>query len=144
MKKMFIATIMFLLAISVTTVANNNTPVEEESVKQVVSDFITGIDTKDVSLLENVLFDGGRFVDINVVKKVKTFSSSELLEEVKAGKLGGWKRNYEITSVELTDDVAFAKVQIKSSKITQQQFVSLVRVDGIWKVASSCSSMEKK
>jgi len=144
MKKMFITTIMLLLTLSLTTLANNNSPVEEENVKQVVSDFMSGIDNKNADLLESVLIDGGRFIEINVVDKVNSYSSGELVAEVKSGKVGGWKRNYEISSVELSDNVAIAKVQIQSAKIIQQQFVSLVKVEGAWKVASSCSSMEKK
>lgn len=142
MKQHFIFAILALCTL-ITLSAKNNLPPEEESVKKVVTDFIQGIDNKDADQVESTILEDGTFISTNLKNRVESFTSSELVDNVKSGKLGGWKRNFKIASVELKDNIAMVKVEFTSSKITQFHVMSLVLVDGQWKIVSCCANMSK-
>ena len=136
--------IMALIVCSaISTFALSNLPAEEESIKQVVSEFITGIDNKDADLLEKIVLDNGTFVSVNLRDEVETLTSSELISRVKSGKLGGWKRDFNISQIDLSNNIAIVKVTITSSKVNQLHNISLVKVAGEWKIANCCANMTK-
>ena len=142
MKKQLIFAILALCTI-ITLSAKNNLPPEEESVKKVVTEFIEGIDSRNADQVESTILDEGTFITTNLKNEVESFTSSELIANIRSKKLGGWKRNFEISSVELNDNIATAKVQFSTSKVKQFHVLSLILVDGQWKIASCCANMSK-
>ena len=142
MKKHLIIAVLALCTL-VTFASQNNLPPEEENIRNVVSEFMNGIDNKDADLVESVILEDGTFVNSNLKNEVETLTSAELLSNIRSGKLGGWKRNFEISSVERNDNLAVVKVQISNSRFTQVHVLSLVEVEGKWKIASCCANMSK-
>lgn len=136
--------VMALIVCSAITVfALNNLPAEEENIKQVVSDFIISIDNKDAILLESIILEEGTFVNVNLKNEVEALSSSELITRVKSGKMGGWKRDFEVSEIELDKNIAIAKVKINSPKVNQLHNFSLVKIGEQWKITGCCTNMTK-
>lgn len=136
--------VMALIVCSAITVfALNNLPAEEENIKQVVSDFIISIDNKDATLLESIILEEGTFVNVNLKNEVEALSSSELITRVKSGKMGGWKRDFEVSEIELDNNIAIAKVKINSPKVNQLHNFSLVKIGEQWKITGCCTNMTK-
>ncbi len=136
--------VMALIVCSAITVfALNNLPAEEENIKQVVSDFIISIDNKDATLLESIILEEGTFVNVNLKNEVEALSSSELITRVKSGKMGGWKRDFEVSEIELDKNIAIAKVKINSPKVNQLHNFSLVKIGEQWKITGCCANMTK-
>ena len=145
MKKYMSVAIMLLLCAGNMIYAISNSPADEDQIKKVVTQFMDGVDNKDIGSLEKVLIDNGTFVDVNNIANIVTrYSTSDLYDKIKSRKLGGWKRDYSIVSVDENSDIAVVKVKVNSSKISQFQLVSLAKMDGSWKIVSSCTTVEKK
>lgn len=144
MKKIMIIAAVILCS-SVSMFASANLPLEEEAVKQVVTQYMDGVDNKDISSLESVILENGTFTDVNnIAKVVSSYDAAELYSKIRNRRLGGWKRNYEIKSIDAESDIAFVKVEVDVKNMLQYQYVSLVKVEGKWFVASCLTSVVKK
>ena len=124
--------------------ASPNQPSTEDEIKTVVSTFMNGIDDKDISAIEGVVLPEAKIVDVNAIANVMTsYNADDLYGKIRNRRLGGWKRDFEVVSIDTDIDVAFAKVKVNSSKITQYQYFTLVKEEGTWKIASCCTSVKK-
>lgn len=135
-----------ILALFILTSAINasNPPADEDVVKQVVTTYVTGTDTKNADALESVLHDAATIVGHNKLRnQYATYSSDEYVDAVKRGRIGGWKRQLSITSVDVTDGTAMAKIIVTDSKLKQFEYITLIKVDGAWKITNSTYSVEK-
>ena len=119
-------------------------PADEEAVKQAITTYVTGTDSKNTSALESVFHDAATFVGHNKLRNQYTsYSSSEYINAVKRGRMGGWKRDLTITQVDVADGTAMAKIIVSDKKLRQHEYVSLIKVDGAWKIVNSTFSVEK-
>ncbi|MDR3611099.1 MAG: nuclear transport factor 2 family protein, partial [Ignavibacteriaceae bacterium] len=60
----------------------------------------------------------------------------------KGGQKGGWQRNVNIGDVDINGNTAVAKVDITDSKLKESGFVTLVKDNGSWKIASELSTLK--
>lgn len=117
----------------------------EDEVKQAVSSYVKATDTKNVSSLQQLLAPSATFSTLNKINNNFTqLSGSDYINSVKAGKIGGWERNLTISSVDANDNLATAKLELTDARLKQVEFVTLMKVNGSWKIVSSALTTEKK
>ncbi len=143
MKKMFL--IIVVLCSLTTIFALSNSPAEEDAVKSVVVKYMDGVDNKDINALETIILKEAGFVEVNnITKTVASYSTSDLYDKIRNRKLGGWKRTYNIVSVDSEGDIASVKVQVDIKTLVQFYYISLVKVNNKWNIVSSSTCVFKK
>ncbi len=137
------AMLSFVL-LSVTTFAGQAPAANDQSdVQAAVNNYIKSIDTRNSSGLEKVLYDNASIVTYNkITNKVEHYTANQFLDMLKNGKKGGWTRNVNINSVDVSGNTAMAKVNITDSRLNQSGYFSLIKTDGGWKVASEVTTLE--
>ncbi|MGE5430866.1 MAG: nuclear transport factor 2 family protein [Syntrophomonadaceae bacterium] len=117
----------------------------EDEVKQAVTSFEKAIDTKNVSNLQQLLAANASISTLNKINNNFTqFAAADYINSVKSGKIGGWERNMTISSVDVNDNLAIAKVELTDARLKQVEYVTLMKVGGSWKVVNSALTIEKK
>lgn len=117
----------------------------EDEVKQAVSTYVKAVDTKNVSNLQQVLLPNATFSSLNKINNNFTqVPASDYIASVKAGKIGGWERNLSINSVDVSENIATAKLELTDARLKQVEYVTLMKVDGSWKIVNSALTVEKK
>lgn len=134
----------FLVLISFTAAAQAETnPADVEAVKQTIETYVKSTDTRNADQLEKVLYSNCSFITFNeITHKTSEVADGAFLDLVKNGKAGGWLRNLNINSVDVNDNTAIAKVEISDSKIKETGFLTLIKDNGIWKIANGVSTLE--
>ncbi|MEO8398819.1 MAG: nuclear transport factor 2 family protein [Ignavibacteriaceae bacterium] len=137
----FIYAISIVLLFSVLSLAK--IPPQTEEIEKTITGYVSGIDSRDVSSLEKTLASNARFVTINkFTDKMISLTREEFMEQIKAGKMGGWKRNLEVVSVDGDDKIASAKVSITDPKLKQTGYLNLVKDENNWKIVSGVFTLE--
>ena len=132
-----------VIIFSTTLIAGNN-PVDNEAVKSVINQYAQCLDSKDTSTLEDLLYTGAKFVCYNSMRDVITeYDADQFLAGVKKGKLGGWKRDVTIISVDTNEKTAMVKVEFTDARLKTTEYISIVKVDGAWKIVNCTSTLEK-
>jgi hypothetical protein len=134
--------ILFTLAVFVSTFALANNPKDEADVRQALSNYYSAIDDRNSSVVEQALYQDATVLTINTItNKTSKFSAADLIDKVKKGGLGGWKRDVKVDNVDFNDKAAIAKVEIADAKVKQISFVTLVNDEGKWKIVSDVSTL---
>jgi len=116
---------------------------DDEAVKAVIENFSKGVDSRNVETLEEVVYPGAHFLNFNkVTNKITEMTNEELIELVKKGRAGGWTRELSINSVDVNENTAIAKVEMKDAKLKQTGFITLVKENGSWKIMSGAYTLE--
>ncbi|HEX2865587.1 MAG TPA: nuclear transport factor 2 family protein [Ignavibacteriales bacterium] len=117
----------------------------EDEVRQAVSSFVKATDTRNVSNLQELLAPKASFSTLNKINNSFTqVAAEDYINSVKAGKIGGWERNLTINSVDINDNLAMAKLELTDARLKQVEFVTLMKVNGSWKIVNSALTTEKK
>lgn len=139
-----ISVVILVLSFSVLTfgMVNPSSP-EETSVKNVIEKFVTASENNDASALDGILFKEFSFVKYNTFTKSQTpLTKGEYLDMVKKGTIGAWKSNLNISSVDVHDNTAVAKVELTDTRVKESGFLTLIKVDGNWQILSGVYSLE--
>lgn len=116
---------------------------DDESVKVAIENYSKGIDNRNTETLEKVMYPGAHFLNFSkITNKITEMNNEELIELIKKGKAGGWERELNISSVEINENTAIAKVEMKDLKLKQTGFVTLVKENGSWKIMSGAYTLE--
>jgi hypothetical protein len=138
-----IAVIFSLLVFSTISAKNINSPADDEEVKQAVENYSKGIDNRDVDMLGKVIYSKAHFVNYNkITNEVVEVDNKSLVNMVSKGKAGGWSRDLNISSVDVNDNTAVAKVEMKDAKLKQSGFLTLIKENGSWKIANGVTVLE--
>ncbi len=136
--------LLLILSFLVANVAFANTPVEEAAVKSVIEKYAAAIEAKDGNALDNVFAKNVVIYRVALgSKKVMEYDQVAFAQQVKKGRLGGWKRDLTVKNVDIYDNTAVAKIQLKDTKLKQTEFLSFVKIDGEWKIVSCSFTREK-
>ncbi len=120
-------------------------PEDETAIKQTIEDYVKGTDSRNVSMLEKVFFKDAQFVGVNKINNSLVNSTEEeYIDLVKKGRMGGWQREFNVSSVDANDKTAMAKVEISDAKLKQTEYLTLVKVDGSWKIVNRTYTVEMK
>ena len=135
-------TSMMLLLLTFASYAANNPSNDEQAVKQSIETFVKGVDNRNVDAIKNVISSDASFVTVNTLtKKNEEYSHDALVDQVQSGKMGGWVRNLTVSSVDVNDNVAMAKVEITDARLKRVGYISLVKGDNGWKIVSEVSTL---
>ena len=132
-----------LLLLPATYAMKLNNPADVEAVKQVIQDYVKGTDSQNVDLLEKVLYPAGNYYSFNAItNKVSQMTNNEYLDRVKKRQTGGWERQLDINSVDVNDNTAIAKIEVKDARMKQHGYLTLIKEDGKWKIMSGAYTLE--
>ncbi len=143
MKAVKILTIVLFLSLSYTVLAANNPLKEDKSdIEQAVTTFVKSVDSRKADNLSKTLMSGSSIVIINnITNKVENYSGDQFVNLVQNGQKGGWVRNLTINSVDMDGNTAIAKVDITDPRLKQSGFFTLVKDNGVWKVAGEVATL---
>ncbi len=74
--------------------------------------------------------------------KVELYTTNQFVDLVNSGQKGGWERKVDFNSVDVSGNTALVKIAITDSRIKETGFVSLIKDNGTWKIASEVSTIE--
>ena len=132
-----------LLLIPATYAMKPNNPADVEAVKQVIQDYVKGTDSQNVDMLEKILYPSGNVFSYNAItNKVSQMTNNEYLDRVKKRQTGGWERQLDINSVDVNDNTAIAKIEVKDARMKQHGYLTLIKEDGKWKIMSGAYTLE--
>lgn len=133
-----------LILIPISTFAGAKMAGEDQSnVEQTVSNFVKSVDNRNTSELQKTLFNDGSFLTYNTfTNKVEHYTANQFVDLVSSGQKGGWERKVDFNSVDVNGNTALAKIAITDSRIKETGFVSLIKDNGTWKIASEVSTIE--
>jgi hypothetical protein len=134
---------IILVLFAFTSVYAGN-PADETAVKQAITNYFSGIDSRNSDVVEQSLHSEATVVTVNTISnKTISFSSDDIISQLKKGALGGWKREVNFNSLDVNEKTAMAKVEISDVKLKQTSYVSLVNDNGNWKIVSEVSIISK-
>ena len=138
-----ILSLTMLLLLPVAYAMEPNNPADVEAVKQVIQDYVKGTDSQNVNMLEKILYPQGNFFSYNAItNKASQMTNDQFLERVKKRQVGGWERQLDINSVDINDNTAMAKIEVKDARLKQHGYLTLVKDDGNWKIMSGAYTLE--
>ncbi len=133
---------LFAVVFNISVFAGFN-PVEAGEIETVIKEYVSSTDAKNVRELDEIIYADASFLCINkILNKVSSGDKEEFLEQVKSGKIGGWKRDCKIESIDMNDNTAVAKVIITDSKLKQVEYLLFAKVEGEWKIVSRTYTIE--
>jgi hypothetical protein len=142
MKILSLFSILFALVAFTFTFAGS--PVDDSAVKQTITNYLSGIDSRNTEAVEQSLYSDATVLTVNTISdKTSRLSAGDIVSQLKKGTLGGWKREVNFSSVDVNDKTAIAKVEITAAKVKQISYVSLLNDNGKWKIVSDVSIISK-
>ncbi|MBI9072751.1 MAG: nuclear transport factor 2 family protein [Melioribacteraceae bacterium] len=146
MKALKTTIILFTLFLFSTSLmaGNFDKAAEEAIVKKTIENYVQSMNKRNADDLKDVLYSKSNFIKLNaIVNKVTESSASDFLKSLASGRLGFWKE-VAISSVEVTEQMAHATLNVATSNLKQIEYISLFKVDGTWKIVSVLSTLEKE
>jgi ABC-type arginine transport system ATPase subunit len=144
MKKVLISTFLSVLFLVSAVFAGGNNLVKEDKgdVEQVITNFVKSVDTRDASALSKSVMSGANLFTFNqMANKLDNYSAAQFVDLVKAGQKGGWTRTVSVTAVDVDGNVASAKIDITDSRLKESGYVTLIKDNGTWKVATEVTTL---
>ena len=142
----FLLTVFSILFLTIAINAGENPAKEDKGdIEQTISSFVKSIDTQNANDLSKAILSNGAVVTLNsITNKMDNLTASQLVDRVKNHQQGGWARNVTVSSVDVDGNTAMAKVEITDARLSQSGFVTLVKENGTWKVASEVTTLALK
>lgn len=132
MKKiLFIA----LLTVTVTvTHAQNKSKMNKQIIETLIRNYASAVDAQDVAAAEKFLDKDFRVVlnNYNNSGSSTILSREQYLGMMKAGKVGGNKRELHILFTDVHEAAAVVKVELKGEKTIFTNYYSLINANGQW------------
>lgn len=136
--------VLLILMIGFMTACTAEAQQANKQIEKVVKQFVKGGDQNDTEALGKVLHDQHR-ITLKDLKSgaVKVVDRATYIKLVGNKTFGGDKRKIEIESIEVFDgEIATVKAKLVGSKATFYNFLSLVKVDGEWKIVQDLVFMK--
>ncbi|RAW02863.1 nuclear transport factor 2 family protein [Pseudochryseolinea flava] len=107
-----------------------------EQVKDAIATFVKAGDTNDVSLLEHILHPQFHNVQDGFFNEhgIFIFSKEDYKALVGSKRFGGAPRTIQFDSVNIDGNLAYATVQLESSRLKFNSTINLCHTNGQWKV----------
>ncbi len=144
MKTIHILTVLSVLVFSVSIFAGGNMlKNDKDGIEQAITNYVKSVDSRNTDELSKTLMSSGSVITVNnITNKLDHYSGNQFINMVKNGQKGGWVRNVAVNSVETEGNTATAKVAITDARLKQIGFITLVKDNGNWKVASEVTTLE--
>jgi hypothetical protein len=144
MKKVLVSTILSVLLLASSVFAGGNTLVKEDKgdVEQVITNFVKSVDVRDAGALsKSVISTANIFTFNQMANRLDNYSASQFVDLVKNGQKGGWTRTVSVSAVDVDGNVASAKIDITDSRLKETGYVTLIKDNGTWKVATEVTTL---
>ena len=144
MKKVLVSTFLSVLFLVSSIFAAGNDVKKEDNgdVEQVITNFVKSVDSRDAGALSKSVISNANILTYNqIANKLDNYTASQFVDLVKNGQKGGWTRTVNVSSVDVDGNIASAKVDITDPRLKESGFVTLVKDDGAWKVASEVTTL---
>lgn len=106
---------------------------DKAAISTVIEQFIKGADDHNTHLLTTALHPQAQQFFIQK-GELKTLTTEIYLKLIEAKKIGGIPRQFEIKKLTLNGEIASAQIEIRSSKILFHDHISLMELNGQWKI----------
>ncbi len=131
---LFLATALAFPAAAAAVEAGDET--ERAAVIETLTAYARGADDRDAERVEGALHPESMQY-LFAGDGIRAIDRQTYLGLLRAGKIGGKERSMEVEYVDITEGVsAFAKVQLRQEKRAFLHYVSLLKVDDTWQIAS--------
>ncbi len=145
MKRFYFLFVFAIMVFGISSASLANEPAQKDEIEKTINSYVQSADSRDAGLLEKTLYSDAMLVTYNkITNKMSSQTSGEFVDQVKAGKAGGWKRNLEVSSVDGNDNVASAKVLISDNRLKQTGYLNLIKDGKDWKIVSGVFTLEQK
>lgn len=129
--------ILFIALLTVTvTVSNaqNKSKMNKQIIETIISDYASAVDAQDVTAAEKFLYKDFRVVlnNYNNSGGSTILSREQYLGMMKAGKVGGNKRELHILFSDVHEAAAVVKVELKGEKSIFTNYYNLINTNGQW------------
>ena len=144
MKKVLVSTFLSVLFLASSILAAGNDIKKEDKgdVEQVITNFVKSVDSRDAGALSKSVISNANILTFNqIANKLDDYTASQFVDLVKNGQKGGWARTVSVSSVDVDGNIASAKVDITDPRLKESGYVTLVKDDGTWKVASEVTTL---
>lgn len=144
MKKVLAFTFLsVLLLVSVVFAGGNDLKKEDKGdVEQVITNFVKSVDTRDAGAISKSVIQSGNIFTFNqIANKLDNYTASQFVDLVKNGQKGGWARTVSVTAVDVDGNVASAKIDITDSRLKESGYITLIKDNGTWKVATQVTTL---
>jgi ABC-type arginine transport system ATPase subunit len=115
---------------------------DKGDIEQTINSYIKSVDTQNADAINKTVLSNASIITVNeITNNVDNYSTAQFVNLVKEGQKGGWQRNVNIDNIDITGKTAIAKVDITDSKVKESAYVTLVKNNGTWKIASQISTL---
>lgn len=124
----------WLLAVSVSSYAQNKSTMEKETIQELVKDFAAAVDKQDTAASAKYLDENFRVILNNFPQAGNTtlLSKDQYLGMMKAGKVGGSKRIISFLLADVQGNNAVVKVKLEGDKNIFTTYYNLIRKNEHW------------
>lgn len=129
------------------TVFAQNSKTAKKEIKQCITNFSSAVGNRNSESLEPLLNENFRVVANRFPTDDKTtvLNKETYISLLKAGKIGGEKREVKIKSIDITNHIAAAKVEFLSDKSTFTTYQTFIlNQQNKWQVLSDMPYVKKK
>lgn len=106
---------------------------DKAAISTVIEHFVKGADEHNTEFLASALHPQAQQFFIQK-GELKTLTTDLYLKLIEAKKIGGKPRQLKIVDIDVSDYIATAKIEIRSGKVLFHDHVSLMKIDGHWKI----------
>jgi hypothetical protein len=145
MKKIIFPVFLSVLFLISTIFAGENDLKKEDKgeVEQVITNFVKSVDTRDANTLsKSVISSANIFMFNQIANKLDNYSGSQFIDLVRNGQKGGWVRTVSVSQVDVDGNVATAKINITDARLKESGFITLIKNDGSWMIATEATTLE--
>jgi ABC-type arginine transport system ATPase subunit len=115
---------------------------DKGDIEQTINSYVKSVDTQNADAINKTVLSNASIITVNeITNNVDNYSTAQFVNLVKEGQKGGWQRNVNIDNIDITGKTAIAKVDITDSKVKESAYVTLVKNNGTWKIASQISTL---
>lgn len=117
----------------------------DNAVTDMVNQYLKSAKTGELATVDNFISEDAEFTRINnIINKMNNHSKSDFLDIVKSGQFCNWASETNVKFVDVSGDIAVAHLEYASSKLIQNEYLTLIFSDNEWKIVNSVCSLSKK
>ena len=113
---------------------------EETTIRAVLENYWKAADNRDISMLDQVFHEDYQVIALTADGR-RIINKEDYLGLIKAGKIGGTKRDFELTNLSVEGVVAQGRLLLKGPAVTFQDHITLTREDGTWRLVSNVTEV---
>lgn len=111
--------------------------------EKVIKQYVLGADTQNSKLLESVFHDNFQVVALTK-DGIRTLNKLQYLDLIKAGQIGGTKRQLEIIKQSENGVIGTAKIKIIGDQVIFNDHLTFIKENDQWVIVSNVTQVVPK